>query len=70
MNTEQATRTGIEFLARRVEGWGGVSVVDKDGQCDAGFTTKKMINGCICPAARPRGLAIEDSRLAEGRCSR
>ena len=47
MNAGQATEAGIEYLTRKVQGRGGVIVIDKDGNCASGFTTKKMIHGWI-----------------------
>jgi len=47
MDAEGATRAGIEYLRRKVKGRGGVIVIDKDGNCSSGFTTKKMIHGWI-----------------------
>lgn len=47
MNAKQATQAGIEYLSRKVSGRGGVIVIDKDGNCSSGFTTKKMIHGWI-----------------------
>jgi beta-aspartyl-peptidase (threonine type) len=47
MNAEEATLAGIEYLTRKVKGRGGVIVIDKDGKCSSGFTTKKMIHGWI-----------------------
>ena len=47
MNAVEATQAGIEYLTRRVKGRGGVIVIDKDGNCSSGFTTKKMIHGWI-----------------------
>ena len=47
MNAEQATQAGIEYLTQKVKGRGGVIVIDKDGRCSSGFTTKKMIHGWI-----------------------
>ena len=47
MNAAEATQAGIEYLARKVNGRGGVIVIDKDGNCSSGFTTKKMIHGWI-----------------------
>ncbi len=47
MNAEQATAAAIEYLNRKVSGRGGVIVIDKDGNCSSGFTTKKMIHGWI-----------------------
>ncbi|NNG13603.1 MAG: isoaspartyl peptidase/L-asparaginase [Gammaproteobacteria bacterium] len=47
MNAEQATQASIDYLSRKVKGRGGVIVIDKDGSCSSGFTTKKMIHGWI-----------------------
>jgi beta-aspartyl-peptidase (threonine type) len=47
MNAEDATIAGIEYLTRKVKGRGGVIVIDKEGNCSSGFTTKKMIHGWI-----------------------
>jgi beta-aspartyl-peptidase (threonine type) len=47
MNAQEATRAGIEYLNRKVKGRGGVIVIDRDGNCASGFTTKKMIHGWI-----------------------
>ncbi len=47
MYATEATAAGIEYLRRRVNGRGGVIVIDRDGNCSAGFTTKKMIHGWI-----------------------
>ena len=47
MNAEEATEAGIEYLTRKVKGRGGVIVIDKDGYCASGMTTKKMIHGWI-----------------------
>ena len=47
MDAVQSTEAGIEYLTRKVRGRGGVIVIDKDGNCASGFTTKKMIHGWI-----------------------
>jgi beta-aspartyl-peptidase (threonine type) len=47
MDAQQATEAGIEYLRRKVNGRGGVIVIDKDGNCSSGLTTKKMIHGWI-----------------------
>jgi len=47
MNAEEATQAGIEYLIRKVKGRGGVIVIDHEGNCSSGFTTKKMIHGWI-----------------------
>ena len=43
----QATRAGIDYLKRKVNGRGGVIVIDRDGNCASGLTTRKMIHGWI-----------------------
>ena len=47
MDAEQATNAGIDYLKRKVNGRGGVIVIDSNGKCASGFTTKKMIHGWI-----------------------
>lgn len=47
MDCKDATIAGIEYLSRKVNGRGGVIVIDKEGNCSSGFTTKKMIHGWI-----------------------
>lgn len=47
MDATEATRAGIEYLTRKVNGRGGVIVIDRHGNCASGFTTKKMIHGWI-----------------------
>ena len=47
MNATEATKAGMEYLSRKVKGRGGVIVIDGNGHCSAGFTTKKMIHGYI-----------------------
>ena len=47
MDAGQATAAGIEYLKRKVQGRGGVIVIDYQGNCSSGFTTKKMIHGWI-----------------------
>ena len=42
-----ATKAGIEYLVRKVNGRGGVIVIDRYGNCASQFTTKKMIHGWI-----------------------
>jgi len=50
MDAEQATRTGIDHFRSRVQGRGGVIVVDRAGNCASGFTTPHMIRGWISHA--------------------
>lgn len=47
MDAAAATQAGIEYLRRKVNGRGGVIVIDRAGNCSSGFTTKKMIHGWI-----------------------
>jgi beta-aspartyl-peptidase (threonine type) len=47
MDAVQATQAGIDYLSRKVAGRGGVIVIDRNGNCSSGFTTKKMIHGWI-----------------------
>jgi beta-aspartyl-peptidase (threonine type) len=47
MDAVQATAAGIEYLARKLRGRGGVIVIDRNGACASGFTTRKMIHGWI-----------------------
>jgi beta-aspartyl-peptidase (threonine type) len=46
-DSKQAVAYGIDYLRRKVNGRGGVIVVDKFGNCASDFTTKKMIHGWI-----------------------
>ena len=47
LDAASATDAGIDYLVRKVQGRGGLIVIDKDGHCASGFTTKKMIHGWI-----------------------
>ena len=47
LSGQEATEAGIEYLSRKVKGRGGVIVIDRDGYCASGYTTKKMIHGWI-----------------------
>jgi beta-aspartyl-peptidase (threonine type) len=53
MDAKQATEAGIEYLVRKVKGRGGVIVIDRNGNCSSGFTTKKMIHGWIEKGGEP-----------------
>jgi beta-aspartyl-peptidase (threonine type) len=46
-NSQTAIGAGIEYLRRKVTGRGGVIVIDRNGNCGSGMTTKKMIHGWI-----------------------
>jgi beta-aspartyl-peptidase (threonine type) len=47
LDAKRATEAGLDYLVRKVKGRGGVIVIDRNGQCASGFTTKKMIHGWI-----------------------
>jgi beta-aspartyl-peptidase (threonine type) len=47
LDATEATEAGIDYLVRKVQGRGGVIVIDRHGNCAGGFTTKKMIHGWI-----------------------
>jgi len=47
MDARQATEAGIDYLKRKVNGRGGVIVIDRYGNCASGLTTRKMIHGWI-----------------------
>lgn len=46
-DAEKAADYGISYLRRKVDGRGGVILVDAQGNCASGFTTNKMIHGWI-----------------------
>nr|VFK53717.1 MAG: beta-aspartyl-peptidase (threonine type) [Candidatus Kentron sp. TC] len=46
-NAHSAVNIGIDYLRRKVAGRGGVIAIDKQGNCAADFTTKRMIHGWI-----------------------
>ncbi|WP_017327958.1 isoaspartyl peptidase/L-asparaginase family protein [Synechococcus sp. PCC 7336] len=47
LNAKEAARAGIDYLVSKVNGLGGVIVVDKNGQCAVGHSTSGMIYGWI-----------------------
>lgn len=47
MDGPQATRASLDYLTRKVKGRGGIIVIDQEGNCSSGMTTKKMIHGWI-----------------------
>jgi beta-aspartyl-peptidase (threonine type) len=47
LNAKQATQKAIKYLTDKVNGRGGIILIDHDGFCSAGFTTKRMIHGWI-----------------------
>lgn len=48
VNAGEAAKMGIEYLVRRIEGLGGVIVIDKDGNCGSAFSTPTMLHGSVC----------------------
>lgn len=44
---EQATTKTIDYLQRKVNGRGGLILIDHQGNCACGYTTRKMIRGWI-----------------------
>jgi beta-aspartyl-peptidase (threonine type) len=46
-NALAAVEFGIAYFKRKVNGRGGVIVIDREGNCASGFTTRKMIHGWI-----------------------
>jgi beta-aspartyl-peptidase (threonine type) len=47
LDAEAATRAGIAYFRRKVQGRGGVIVIDRHGNCARAFTTPNMIHGWI-----------------------
>lgn len=47
LDTITAVRKGIHYLVNRISGRGGVIVIDKNGYCASGFSTRTMIHGWI-----------------------
>jgi beta-aspartyl-peptidase (threonine type) len=47
MDAARATQAGIQYLTRKVNGRGGMIVIDNAGNCASGYTTKKMVHGWI-----------------------
>jgi beta-aspartyl-peptidase (threonine type) len=47
MNAREAVDAGVDYLKRKVAGRGGMIVIDHQGYCASGYTTKKMIHGWI-----------------------
>lgn len=47
VDAKQAVSFGIDYLVKKVDGRGGVIVIDRQGNCASGFTTQKMIHGWI-----------------------
>lgn len=52
-DADGAAQAGIDYLVRKVNGRGGVIVIDKAGNCASRFTTKKMIHGWIEKGGEP-----------------
>ena len=47
MDATEAATAGIGYLVERVNGLGGVIVIDRHGRCAIGHSTSGMIYGCI-----------------------
>ena len=47
VGASEAAKMGIEYLVQKVEGLGGVIVIDKNGHCGSAFSTPTMIHGSI-----------------------
>lgn len=47
LDASEGTKRGIQYLTDKVQGRGGIIVIDKNGKCASGFTTKRMIHGWI-----------------------
>ena len=47
LDAQLAAKQGIEYLKSRVNGRGGMIMIDHVGRCASAFTTKKMIHGWI-----------------------
>lgn len=47
LNAISATREGIDYLVNKVNGRGGVIVIDNTGRCASGFSTKTMAHASI-----------------------
>lgn len=48
----EAAQIGIKYLVRKVKGFGGVIVIDKDGHCGSAFSTPMMIHGSVCEGGK------------------
>ena len=46
-DANSAVEFGLDYLVKKVNGRGGMIVVDQNGNCASGFTTKKMVHGWI-----------------------
>jgi beta-aspartyl-peptidase (threonine type) len=47
LNAQHAPAKAIQYLTDKVKGRGGIILIDYNGFCSAGFTTKRMIHGWI-----------------------
>ena len=47
LDAKHASVCAIQYLKDKVNGRGGLIVVDRDGSCASGYTTKRMIRGWI-----------------------
>ncbi len=47
LNATEATKKGIQYLTEKVNGRGGIIVINNQGRCDSGFITKRILYGWI-----------------------
>jgi L-asparaginase / beta-aspartyl-peptidase len=47
ISAQEAAQNGIEYLVRKVQGLGGVIVIDRDGNCGSAFSTPAMIRAQV-----------------------
>ncbi|QEP44174.1 isoaspartyl peptidase/L-asparaginase [Ectothiorhodospiraceae bacterium BW-2] len=47
VSAPEAASSAIDYLVRRVNGRGGVIVIDREGNCGAALSTRRMIHGWI-----------------------
>ena len=47
LDAQQAMQQGIDYLVAKVNGRGGAIMIDHNGSCASGFTTRHMIHGWI-----------------------
>lgn len=50
----EAAQLGIDYLVRKVEGLGGVIVIDADGNCGDAISTPDMIRGSVREGSDPQ----------------
>lgn len=47
VDAQLAVKQAIDYLQNKVNGRGGIIMIDSEGHCASGFTTKRMIHGWI-----------------------